>query len=70
MFQMRSLTKSTLLPLGLLWLALHAVLLCLILGVKFLTAKAAALMFMGVALLWFLLGRKSRTALPSPPGMV
>ena len=62
--------KSTLLPLAMLWLAVHAVLLGLILSVKFLTAKAAALMFMGAALLWFLLGRKSRTALPPPPGMV
>jgi hypothetical protein len=62
--------KSKLLPLAVLWLALHAVLLGLILSVKFLTAKAAALMFMGAALLWFLLGRKSRTALLPPPGMV
>jgi hypothetical protein len=66
----RSPVKSTLLPLAMLWLAVHAVLLGLILGVKFLTAKAAALMFMGAALLWFLLGRKSRPALPPPPGMV
>ena len=69
MFQMRSLTKSTLLPLAMLWLAVHAVFLGLILSVKFLTAKAAVLMFMAAALLWFLLGQKSRTALP-PPGMV
>jgi dolichyl-phosphate-mannose--protein O-mannosyl transferase len=62
--------KSTLLPLAMLWLAVHAVLLGAILSVKFLTAKAAVLLFMGVALLWFLLGRKSRTALPLPPGMV
>ena len=70
MFQMRSLTKSTLLPLAMLWLAVHAVFLGLILSVKFLTAKAAALMFVAAALLWLVLGRKPRTALPPSPGMV
>ena len=62
--------KSTLLPLALLWLAVHAVLLGLILSLKFLTAKAVALMLLAAGVLWFLLGRTRRIALPPPPGMV
>jgi hypothetical protein len=64
--------KSTLLPLplALIWLAVHAVLLGLILSLKFLTAKAVALMLMAGALLWFVLGRGRRISLPPPPGMV
>jgi hypothetical protein len=61
--------KSTLLPLAILWLAVHAALLAVILSLKFLTAKAVALMFVAAALLWFLLGRTRRTALPPPSGM-
>jgi len=38
--------KSALLPLILLWLAVHAVLLVLILSLKFLTAKTVALMLL------------------------
>jgi hypothetical protein len=66
----RSDMKSTLLPLAMLWLAVHAVLLGLILSLKFLTAKAAALMLLAAGVLWFLLGRTRRTFLPPPSGMV
>ena len=57
-------------PLVLLWLAVHAVFLGLILGLKFLTAKAAALMLLAAGVLWFLLGRTRRISLPPPPSMV
>jgi hypothetical protein len=60
--------KSAALPLVLIWLAVHAVLLGLILSFKFLTAKAVLLMLMAGAALWFLLGK--RRPLPPPPGMV
>jgi hypothetical protein len=62
--------RSALGPLVLLWLALHAVLLGLILGVKFLTAKTVALLFLAGTLVWFILGRKRAPSLPAPPGMV
>jgi hypothetical protein len=62
--------KSALLPLILIWLAVHAVLLGLILSLKFLTAKTVALILMAGALLWLALGRKPRIALPPPRGMV
>ena len=62
--------RSVLGPLILLWLALHAVLLGLILGVKFLTAKTVALVFLAGTLVWFILGRKRSPTLPAPPGMV
>ncbi len=58
------------LPLALIWLAAHAALLVLILSLKFLTAKAVLLMAMAGGLLWLMLGRKPRLALPPPPGMV
>ncbi len=54
----------------LLWLAVHAVLLGLILGVKFLTAKMVALLFLAGTVVWFILGRKRTPSLPAPPGMV
>jgi len=57
-------------PLALIWLAAHAALLVLILSLKFLTAKAVAVMVMAGALLWLVLGRTRRIALPPPPGMV
>jgi hypothetical protein len=57
-------------PLLLLWLAAHAVLLGLILGVKFLTAKTVALLFLAGTALWLLMGRKRAPSLPAPPGMV
>ena len=52
------------------WLAVHAVLLAAILSLKFLTAKGLLLMAMAGGLLWLMLGRKPRLALPPPPGMV
>ena len=57
-------------PLLLLWLAAHAVLLGLILGAKFLTAKTVALLFLMGTVLWLVLGRKKTPSLPAPPGMV
>jgi hypothetical protein len=57
-------------PLALVWLAVHAVLLGLILSLKFLTAKAAALMLLAAGVLWFLLGRTRRIFLPPPSGMI
>ena len=62
--------RSALGPLILLWLALHALLLGLILGVKFLTAKTIALMFLAGTLVWFILDRKRAPSLPAPSGMV
>ncbi len=64
----RSRLKSALLPLAVIWLAAHAVLLAVILSLKFLTAKLAVLMLMAGAALWFVL-RRTRPLLP-PPGMV
>ena len=63
-------SRSVLGPLVLLWLALHAVLLGLILGVKFLTAKMVALLFLAGTLVWFIVGRKRAPSLPAPPAMV
>ncbi len=60
--------KSALLPLAVIWLAAHAVLLALILSLKFLTAKLAVLMLVVGAALWFVL-RRTRPLL-LPPGMV
>jgi hypothetical protein len=54
----------------LLWLAAHAVLLGLILGVKFLTAKTVAILFLAGTVFWLLLGRKRVPSLPAPPDMV
>ena len=56
-------------PLLLLWLAAHAVLLGLILGLKFLTAKTVAILFLVATALWLLLDRKRAPSLPAPPGM-
>ena len=61
---------STVGPLVLLWLAFHAVILGLILGVKFLTAKMVALLFLAGTVAWLLFGRKRAPSLPAPPGMV
>jgi len=54
-------------PLVLLWLAVHAALLAVILCVKFLTAKTMALLLLAAAAFWFLTGRKKRPALLTPP---
>ena len=56
-------------PLLLLWLAAHAVLLGLILGLKFLTAKTVAILFLVATALWLLLDGKRAPSLPAPPGM-
>jgi hypothetical protein len=53
-----------------LWLAAHAVLLGLILGVKFLTVKMMTLLLLAGTALWLLWGRKRPLSLPAPPGMV
>ena len=45
--------KSAWLPLALIWLAAHALLLGLILSLKFLGAKALLLLAMMAAALWF-----------------
>jgi hypothetical protein len=55
-------------PLVLIWLTVHAVLLAVILGVKFLTLKTMALLFLVGTAFWLLLGRKRPIALPAPPG--
>jgi hypothetical protein len=57
MVQGKSLTKSALAPLVLLWLAVHAVLLALILGVKFLTVKTVLLALLLIGSLAFLSAR-------------
>jgi hypothetical protein len=51
-----------------LWLAVHAALLGLILGVKFLTVKMLALLFLAGAAAWLLLGRRRAPSLSVPPG--
>ncbi len=60
--------KSTLLPLALIWLAAHAVLLAVILSLRFLGAKTLLLVLLFGAAAWFLL-RPVRRLLPAP-GMV
>jgi hypothetical protein len=54
----------------LLWLAAHALLLGLILSLKFLTAKTVVLLLLAGAVCWFLLGRRKPLALSAPHGMV
>ena len=62
--------KSAIGPLLLLWLAAHALLLGVILGVKFLTVKMVALLFLAGTAAWLLLGRRRSPSLSVPPGMV
>lgn len=62
--------KSGLAPLVLLWLAVHAAVLALILTAKFVTLKTMALFFLAGTAIWFLLGHKKAPALPPPPSMV
>ena len=62
--------KSVLGPLVLLWLAVHALLLGLILGVKFLTVKTIALVFLAGTVAWLLTGKRRARSLPAPPSMV
>jgi hypothetical protein len=56
-------------PLLFLWLAAHAVLLGLVLGVKFLTVKMMALLFLAGTALWLLWGRRRAASLPALPGV-
>jgi len=70
MAQDRAGMNSALWPLLLLWLAAHALLLGAILGAKFLTAKAVALLLLAGTAAWFLLGRRRASSLSAPPGMV
>jgi len=51
-----------------LWLAVHAVVLVLILGIKFVTAKTLMLILLAGTAFWFLLGRNKPLSLPAPPG--
>ena len=53
-------------PLVMIWLAVHAAILAVILCVKFLTAKTMLLLLLMAAAFWFLTGRKKRLALPAP----
>jgi hypothetical protein len=60
--------KSGLWPLVLLWLAVHAFVLALILGIKFVTAKTLMLMLLAGTAFWFLLGRRKTPSLLAAPG--
>jgi hypothetical protein len=57
-----------LLPLALIWLAAHAVLLALVLSLKFLAAKMLLVLAFAGTAVWLLV--KRRPALPRLPGMV
>jgi hypothetical protein len=61
--------RSVLVPLLMVWLAVHAVLLLLILSLKFLGVKTLALLLLLTAAFWFLTGRR-RPSLPRLSGMV
>ena len=63
-------SRSALGPLVLLWLAAHALLLGLILGFKFLTAKTMALLFLAGTVAWLLMGKRRARSLPAPSGVV
>jgi hypothetical protein len=53
-------------PLVLLWLAAHALLLGVFLGVKFLTAKMVALLFLTLTAVWLLVPRRRPVLLRGP----
>jgi hypothetical protein len=59
--------KSGLWPLAMIWLAVHAVLLALILGIKFLSAKAIVLMLLLAGTVLFLFGRRRPARLTHGP---
>ena len=66
MLQMKSLNKSAIMPLVLLWLLVHAALLALILGAKFLFTKTVLVAMLVMGSLAFLFARfqaKPRKAL-------
>jgi len=58
--------SAVVMPLVLLWLAVHGAILAVILAIKFLTAKTMVLLLLAAATFWFLTGRKQRPALPAP----
>ncbi len=60
MFQGRSSLKSALLPLVILWLAVHAFLLAIILGAKFMGIKALLLAATLGGALWLAIGLRAR----------
>jgi len=65
----KSITKSALIPLVMIWLAAHAVLLALILGAKFLFTKTVLLVLLMMGTAAFLLSRfhaKRRRLLIAP----
>jgi len=69
MGQTKSLTKSALWPLAILWLAVHAVLLAVILGVKFLVTKTVLVTMLAMGVLAFLFSQiraKPRKLFHSP----
>lgn len=59
--------RSGLWPLAMIWLAVHAVLLVLILSLKFLTAKTVVLMLLLAGAVFFLLGRRTPARLTHVP---
>jgi hypothetical protein len=59
--------KSGLWPLAMVWLAVHAALLVLILGVKFLAAKTIVLMLLLAGIVLFLFGRRMPARLSHKP---
>ena len=68
-FKHKSLVKSGLWPLALLWLAAHAVVLALILGIKFVAAKmviVALLLAAGAFFLWTQLRAAPRKLFAQP----
>lgn len=69
MVQTKSLGKSALMPLALIWLAVHAVLLAVILGAKFLFTKAVLVTMLLLGVLAFLFAQiqaKPRKLFHSP----
>ena len=62
--------RSALLPLVLIWLALHAALLGLILTLKFLGAKMIVLALLLAGAAWFLLRRPPARLMPPCPVVV
>jgi hypothetical protein len=66
---LRTARASFLLPLVMVWLAIHAALLALILVLKFLGAKTLVLLLLLTVAFWFLAGQR-RPSLPRLPGVV
>jgi hypothetical protein len=69
MVQAKSLTKSPLWPLAVIWLAVHAALLAVILGAKFLFTKTVLMTMLAMGVLAFLFSQiraKPRKLFHSP----